>query len=67
MAREIGDRRGEGAALANLGLTYRNLGEVDKAQTLLQQALQIGRAIQDPQIVGIVTKALEQLAQQDAD
>jgi len=31
ISREIGDRRGEGARLGNLGLAYAYLGEVERA------------------------------------
>jgi tetratricopeptide (TPR) repeat protein len=60
--REIGDRHGEGVALGNLGLAYKNLGEVAKAQALLRQAKSIGEQIRDPQIVRITTSALEALS-----
>jgi len=45
--REIGDRRGEGAALGNLGLAYSALGEVRKAIEYHEQALAIAREIRD--------------------
>jgi tetratricopeptide (TPR) repeat protein len=41
IAREIGDRRGEGADLGNLGNAYRALGQVDKASEYYEQALVI--------------------------
>ena len=47
IAREIGDRRGEGNALGNLGLAYADLGEVEKAIGYHEQALVISRAIGD--------------------
>jgi tetratricopeptide (TPR) repeat protein len=31
IAREIGDRKGEGTALGNLGVAYKNLGEARRA------------------------------------
>ena len=36
--REIGDRRGEGAALGNLGLAYADLGQVERAIDFYEQA-----------------------------
>ena len=45
IAREIGDRRGEGNALGNLGTAYAALGQVERAIDLLEQALRIGREI----------------------
>jgi tetratricopeptide (TPR) repeat protein len=41
IAREIGDRRGEGTALGNLGATCADLGQVEKAVSFYQQALVI--------------------------
>ncbi len=61
IAREIGDRRGEGNALGNLGIAYADLGQVERAIGLLEQAMRIGQEIKDPQIVGIVTAQLERL------
>jgi tetratricopeptide (TPR) repeat protein len=46
-AREIGDRRGEGNALDNLGVAYRHLGESRHAIELHEQALVIAREIGD--------------------
>ena len=43
----LGDRRGNGAVLGNLGLAYAALGEVDKAITYHKQALEISREIGD--------------------
>ncbi|MDY3561682.1 tetratricopeptide repeat protein [Gemmata sp. JC673] len=45
--REIGDRRGEGAALGNLGLAWAALGDARKAIGFHEQALAIGREIRD--------------------
>ncbi len=45
IAREIGDRSGEGAALGNLGECRRSLGEYRQAIDLHGQALAVGRAI----------------------
>ena len=47
IAREIGDRGGEGNALGNLGVAYANLGEVRRAIGYYEQALQIAREIGD--------------------
>ena len=47
IAREIGDRRGEGNALGNLGVAYKNLGEVRKAIEFYEQRLVIAREIGD--------------------
>jgi tetratricopeptide (TPR) repeat protein len=47
IAREIGDRRGEGADLGNLGLAYYRLGQVEKAIGFYEQALVIVREIGD--------------------
>ena len=46
-SREIGDRRGEGAALGNLGLAYAALGDAKKAIEFYEQALIIDREIGD--------------------
>src|SRR5262249_40754725 len=45
IAREIGDRRGEGATLGNLGLAHADLGQVEKAIGYYEQALAIAREI----------------------
>jgi len=47
IAREIGDRRAEGAGLGNLGLAYSDRGEVAQAIDYYQQALEIAREIGD--------------------
>ena len=41
IAREIGDRRGEGNCLGNLGIAYADLGQVEQAIQHYQQALEI--------------------------
>jgi tetratricopeptide (TPR) repeat protein len=41
--REIKDRKGEGAALGNLGLAYFDLGDYPKAIEYQQQTLAIDR------------------------
>jgi tetratricopeptide (TPR) repeat protein len=46
-AREIGDRNGEGSALANLGNAYHSLGDYRQALEYLQQSLTISRKIGD--------------------
>jgi tetratricopeptide (TPR) repeat protein len=45
IAREIGDRGGEGAWLGNLGSAYSDLGQVEKAIEYHEQALVISREI----------------------
>jgi tetratricopeptide (TPR) repeat protein len=47
IAREIGSREGEGAALGNLGNAYSDLGEVRKAIEFYEHALDIARDIGD--------------------
>ncbi len=47
IAREIGDRRGEGGALGNLGLAYAALGQAERAIGFYEQALGIDREIGD--------------------
>ncbi len=47
IAREIGDRHGEGADLGNLGLGYASLGEMEKAIEYYEQGLLINREIGD--------------------
>ena len=47
IAREIGDRRAEGAALGNLGIAYEDLGDARKAIEYYEQALAIAREIGD--------------------
>ena len=46
--REIEDRRGEGADLANMGMAYKQLGDRNRARDLWQQTLAIFEAIEDP-------------------
>ena len=59
MIARSGDRRGEGANLGNLGNAYAGLGQAERAIGLLEQALQIGQEIKDPQIIRIVSRSLE--------
>ncbi len=47
IAREIGDRRGEGNALGNLGNAYADLGDSRKAIEYYEQHLTIAREIGD--------------------
>ncbi|HHV24351.1 MAG TPA: tetratricopeptide repeat protein, partial [Methanosarcina sp.] len=47
IARETGDRRGEGRHLGNLGLAYGYLGEPRKTIEYCEQALNISREIRD--------------------
>ena len=47
IAREIGDRRGEGTALGNLGIAYADLGQVERAIGFYEQHLAIAREIGD--------------------
>ena len=47
IAREIGDRRGEGQDLGNLGIAYGNLGEYRRAIEYYEQQLAIAREIGD--------------------
>jgi tetratricopeptide (TPR) repeat protein len=47
ISREIGDRRSEGNHLGNLGVAYRDLGQVERAIEHYQQALAISREIGD--------------------
>ena len=61
IVREIGDRRGEGGALANLGVAYRALSEPARARVLLEQALAIGREIEDPEIIRVASQTLQKL------
>jgi tetratricopeptide (TPR) repeat protein len=46
-SREIGDRRGEGADLGNLGLAYAALGDARKAIEFYEQRMVIAREIGD--------------------
>ncbi len=46
-ARKLGDKRGEGNALGNLGVAYKNLGEVRRAIEFYEQRIEIAREIGD--------------------
>jgi hypothetical protein len=54
IARDIGDRRGEGIALGNLGSAYVILGETRRAIEPFEQDLVIAREIGDRRGEGIV-------------
>jgi len=45
IAREIGNKLGEGTALGNLGLVYGGLGKIKKAMEYYEKALEIAREI----------------------
>jgi tetratricopeptide (TPR) repeat protein len=45
ISRKTGDRKGEGTALGNLGIVYRNLGDYQQAINYYQQSLTIAREI----------------------
>ena len=51
--REIGDRRGEGSVLGNLGVEYAELGETRRAIQFYEQQLAIAREIGDRRGEGI--------------
>jgi len=53
IAREIGDRRGEGNALGNLGNAYADLGETRHAIEFYQQRLEIAREIGERHSEGV--------------
>jgi tetratricopeptide (TPR) repeat protein len=58
IARDIGDRRSEGAALGNLGICRRRLGEYPQAIDLYGQALAIFRDIGDREGEGVALVGL---------
>jgi ATP/maltotriose-dependent transcriptional regulator MalT len=64
IAHELGDRRGEGVALGNLGLAYADLGDAHQAITYHQQRLAIAHEIGDRRGQAITSwrigRALEQ-------
>ena len=61
IAREIGDRQGEGNLIVNLGQTYNALGQYQQALDLYQQALGIAREISDRQVEAIALNNLGSL------
>ncbi|NAS89575.1 hypothetical protein C4E24_07580, partial [ANME-1 cluster archaeon AG-394-G21] len=65
IAREIGDRRGEGNSLGNLGLAYSDLGQEEKAIEYYEQALAIGKEIKDPRIIDFCEGKLELMKHSD--
>jgi tetratricopeptide (TPR) repeat protein len=52
MAREVGNRRGEGVALGNLAGVYRETGRVDQAERTYELSLAIAREISDRRCEG---------------
>ncbi len=50
--RELGDKRGEGSDLANIGVVYEDIGEYDKALKYYEEALEIFYRIKDRQALG---------------
>ena len=63
IAKEIGNRRGEGNHLGNHGNAYRNLGQVEKAIEYYEQALVIGKEIKDPRIIDFCEENLKSMRQ----
>jgi tetratricopeptide (TPR) repeat protein len=61
IAREIGDRRGEGVANENMGVVYAHLGQVEQAKRYFLQALRIGQEIKDSRIMQLATHQLQRL------
>ena len=61
IAKEIGDRRGEGNNLGNLGSAYSNLGQVEKAIEYYEQALVIGKEVKDPKIINFCEENLKSI------
>jgi tetratricopeptide (TPR) repeat protein len=51
ITREIGDRRGEGNTLSNLGKSYVDLGDLRRAIVYLRGALDILETIESPNAV----------------
>jgi tetratricopeptide (TPR) repeat protein len=62
IAREIGDRQGEGAALGNLGLAYCDWGLAELAIRYYEQSLEIAREIGDRQGEGAALARVSYLA-----
>jgi len=65
IAKEIGDKRGEGNHLGRLELVYSNLGEQRKAIEFLKQSLCIGKEIEDPRIIRLCEQKLKRLEGSD--
>jgi tetratricopeptide (TPR) repeat protein len=53
IAREMGDRRGEGVQLGHLGLAYHSLGQFERAIKLHKEALAVAREIGDRRNEGV--------------
>ena len=47
ICKEIGDRRGEGVALGNLGKVYLDLGQHEEARKYFEQALVLSKEVGD--------------------
>ena len=62
IAREIGDREGEGVTLNNLGMLADRLGKTEEAQRYYEQALPIQREIGDREGEGLTLNNLGMLA-----
>ncbi|MGP8337522.1 MAG: tetratricopeptide repeat protein, partial [Methanosarcinaceae archaeon] len=58
---EIGDKRGDGNHIGNLGLAYHHLGKVEKAIEYYEQALMIGKEIKDPRIIAFCEDNLSRI------
>jgi tetratricopeptide (TPR) repeat protein len=58
IAKEIGDRRGEGYQRRNLGYGYNLLKQTGKSIENYQQALAIGKEIKHPQLINFCQKKL---------
>jgi tetratricopeptide (TPR) repeat protein len=59
IAREIGDRRGEGSILWNLATDLNKLGERPQAISHAEAALKIFEAIEDPRAAQVRSKLAE--------
>jgi len=60
---EIGDGRGEGQDLGNMGLAYSDLSEPGKAIAFLKESLAIGKSIEDPRIINSCEQTLKELGE----
>ena len=65
ISREIGDRRGEGNRLGNLGNAYADLGRVEKAIDYLEQARTIFAEIKAAPLVTQAESILASLRTED--
>jgi tetratricopeptide (TPR) repeat protein len=59
ISREIGDRRGEGNSLGNLGLVYAELDQIPQAIECAKSALTILEAIESPHAEKVKRKLQE--------